>query len=90
MVGRRIAGEYVIVPLAGRGADLDAILNFNRVATFIWERLDGRRSGRQVVTEIVSEFEVNPRTAARDYREFLAKLLDLKAIRSVTPDTRRS
>jgi hypothetical protein len=45
MVGRRIGDEYVLVPLAGRGADLDSILNLNSVAAFVWEQLDGSRSG---------------------------------------------
>ena len=49
MVGRRIGDEYVLVPLAGRGADLDSILNLNRVAAFVWEQLDGRRTGDAVV-----------------------------------------
>ena len=85
MVGRRIAGEYVVVPLAGRGADLDSILNFNRVGAFIWEQLDGERSGRRIVTAMAAHFDVDADTAAGDYLDFLAKLRDLKAVRLVTP-----
>ncbi len=83
MVGRRIAGEYVVVPLAGRGADLDSILNFNRVGAFIWELIDGRRSGRQIVAAVATQFDVDDRTAAADYRDFLRNLQDLKAVRPV-------
>lgn len=84
MVGRRIAGEYVVIPLAGRGADLDSILNFNRVGAFIWEQLDGSQSGRQIVTAMAARFDVDADTAAGDYLDFLAKLCELKAVRLVT------
>jgi hypothetical protein len=84
MVGRRIAGEYVVVPLAGRGADLDSILNFNRAGAFIWEQLDGARSGRQIVAAMTAHFDVEAEKAAGDYLDFLAKLKELKAVRLVT------
>ncbi len=84
MVGRRIAGEYVVIPLAGRGADLDSILNFNRVGAFIWEQIDGHQSGRQIVTTLAARFDVDADTAASDYLDFLAKLRELKAVRLVT------
>jgi hypothetical protein len=79
-VGRRIGDEYVLVPLAGRGADLDSILNLNRVAAFVWEKLDGRRSGRVIVTAIVKQFWVERPQAAADYAELVDTLLELKAI----------
>jgi Coenzyme PQQ synthesis protein D (PqqD) len=83
MVGRKIAEEFVVVPLAGRGADLDSILNFNRVGAFIWELIDGRRTGRQIVAEVATRFDVDDRTAAADYLDFVGKLQELKAVRPV-------
>jgi hypothetical protein len=79
-VGRRIGDEYVLVPLAGRGADLDSILNLNRVAAFVWEQLDGQRSGRVIVAALVKKFEVERLQAATDYVELVEKLLDLRSI----------
>jgi hypothetical protein len=84
MVGRRIAGEYVLVPLVGRGAEVDSILNLNRVAAFIWEALDGRRTGREVVRKMVERFEVEPEVAARDYRDLIGVLRELRAVRPAT------
>lgn len=86
VVGRRIGDEYVLVPLAGRGADLDSILNLNRVAAFIWEQLDGSRTGDDVVRALVERFEVEAPRAETDYLELLAQLRDLKAVVSPTPD----
>jgi hypothetical protein len=80
MVGRRIGDEYVLVPLAGRGADLDSILNLSRVAAFVWERLDGARTGAQVVDAVVERFEVERAEAEADYLELVETLLDVGAL----------
>lgn len=88
MVGRRIGDEYVLVPLAGRGADLDSILNLNRVAAFVWEQLDGKRTGAALVAAVVERFDVDPERAERDSLELLDTLLELKAIVPTAPGGR--
>jgi hypothetical protein len=80
MVGRRIGDEFVLVPLAGRGADLDSILNLRGAATFIWEHLDGARTGAQVVDALVERFEVTRVEAETDYLELLETLVELNAV----------
>jgi hypothetical protein len=80
MVARKIADEFILVPLVGRGADLDAIYSLSKVAAFIWERLDGVRSGRQVVESVVDAFEVAQGRASVDYEELLKDLMEIGAI----------
>ena len=80
VVGRRIGDEYVLVPLAGRGVDLDSILNLNRVGAFIWEQIDGVRTGNDIVSALVARFEVGRPSAEADYLEFLTTLRGLKAV----------
>jgi len=80
MVGRWVAGEFVVVPLRDRAADLDAIYNLSRVAAFIWERLDGRASGQEVVQALVERFEVSEEQAAADYLRFLEQLRSIEAV----------
>jgi hypothetical protein len=87
-VGRRIGDEYVLVPLVARGADLDSILNLNRVAASIWEWFDGQRSGRMIVAAIVKQFRVERPQAAADYAELLDTLLELRAIVPAGPGGR--
>jgi coenzyme PQQ synthesis protein D (PqqD) len=81
MVGRRIGDEYVLVPLAGRGADLDSILNLNRVAAFMWEQLDGARSGGEVVDAVLERFDVERARAEQDYLELVETLVELDAVK---------
>lgn len=80
LVGRRIGEEYVLVPLAGRGADLDSILNLNRVAAFVWEQLDGERSGSEVVEAVLGQFDVERARAEQDYLELIGTLAEIRAV----------
>jgi hypothetical protein len=80
MVGRRVADEYILVPIVGHGAELDGIYNLSRVGAFIWELLDGRHSGEQVLEAMISRFDVDRATAEADYGAFLAKLLSIRAV----------
>jgi hypothetical protein len=82
IVGRRIAGEYVLVPLMGSGAEVDSIFTLNRVGTFIWEHLDGRKSGEDVVDEMGRRFEVGPERAQTDYCDFVRKLQSIRAVKA--------
>jgi hypothetical protein len=83
VVGRRVAGEYVLVPLMGRGIDADGIYTLNRVATAVWEALDGARPGSQVVDLLVHLFEVDQETAGRDYLDLMETLEGIGAVRRV-------
>jgi hypothetical protein len=83
IVGRRISSEYVLVPVVGNGAELDAIYNLNRVGAFIWEQLDGATNGDAIVRAIVDTFEVEADRAAADYREFIEKLESIRALEAI-------
>lgn len=81
IVGRRIAGEYVLVPLVGRGADADFIYTLNRVAAAMWESLDGKATGNDVVRLVVERYEVEPERAGRDYLKLMETLESIDAVR---------
>ena len=83
VVGRRIGDEFVLVPLAGRGADIEDILNLNKVGAFIWEHIDGARNGASVVDALVEHFDVARPEAETDYLDFLTTLRSLKAVVAV-------
>ena len=76
VVARRVGGELVLVPLAGGGADLDGVMSLQGVAPFIWERLDGARTGDTIVDAIVAEYAVERKRAAADYVELVEALRD--------------
>jgi len=79
IVARRIAGEFILVPLVGKGANLDSIYSLNRVGTFIWDRLDGRTTGHALVAALCSQFDVTTPEAEEDFRDFVGTLLEIQA-----------
>lgn len=85
MVARKIADEFILVPIVGRGADVDAIFTLNRVGAFIWDRLDGAMTGEAIVSALVEGFEVDREQAETDYETFLDQLLHIHAVAAVDP-----
>jgi hypothetical protein len=74
LVTRRIAGETILVPVAGDVADLDAIYTLNEVGSFIWHLIDGRRSAQAIAEAVSAEYDVTLEQAARDVDELLTAL----------------
>jgi hypothetical protein len=62
-------GEAIIV-LPERGENH----LLNRIGTHIWDRLDGKRSLREILASIVEEFDVPADRARADLLEFIAAL----------------
>ncbi len=57
VVAREIEGELLIVPLAaGIGDSDDELYTLNPTGQAIWQRLDGRRTLREVAAALVEEF----------------------------------
>jgi len=83
MVSRMVSGEHILVPLASRGADIDSIFNLNETGTFIWERIDGRRTVAEIIALVVSDFQVSRAQATVDCGEFFAQLREARAVEFV-------
>lgn len=73
-VTRSIAGEAIVVPIRGQVGDLDSIYNLNDEASFIWTRIDGRTSVRQIIDALIEVFDVAPQVAERDTLQFIGML----------------
>jgi hypothetical protein len=57
VVAREIEGEIVIVPIAaGIGEAEDELYTLNETGQAIWQKLDGRRTLKEVAASLTSEF----------------------------------
>lgn len=74
LASRVIAGEAVVVSPAD-----SKVHELNAVATFVWERCDGRRSGRELAREVTRAFDVAAGQAEAD----VARLLETLAARGL-------
>jgi hypothetical protein len=80
MVGREFMGEYLLVPLAGKTANLTSIFATNEVGAFIWKQLESPHTQEALVAAIVAEYETTAEQAQRDCGAFLEQLEAVNAI----------
>ncbi|MCK4648720.1 PqqD family protein [bacterium] len=83
IVSRKIAGEFILVPIKQNVGDLESIYTLNEVAARIWELIDGKRKVKEIKDMIVEEFEVAPKEAEKDLIELLQKLEKIEGIKEV-------
>jgi len=83
IVTRKTGNEYVLVPLAGNIADMNSVYTLNETGAFIWEHIDGKNSLSVILDIMIEEFETDRERATTDMIDFIGKLTEWKAIRSI-------
>lgn len=81
IVSRKIADEFILVPIRQKAGDLDNIYTMNEVAARIWELIDGEKRVDEIRNAIVEEFDVETEEVETDLMEFLQQLENVGAIR---------
>ena len=74
VVFRKIADEFVLVPIRKNVADLESIYALNEVGGRIWELIDGKRTTDEIHKIIAEEFDVVPDEAEEDVKNFVKSL----------------
>ena len=80
IVFRKIADEFILVPIRQNVGDLESIYTLNETGARIWELIDGKKKVNDIKDMIVDEFEVPPEKAEKDIIEHLMQLEEIKAI----------
>lgn len=81
VVFREIEGELIIVPLvAGIGEEEDELFTLNETGRAVWQKLDGRRSLKDVVAELRADFKAPPDVIEKDVLGLAAELLKRKML----------
>jgi hypothetical protein len=83
IVFRKVADEFILVPIKQKASDVESIYTMNDVASRIWELINGKRSLKDIKTIIIKEFEVGPEKAEKDLIDFSKQLEKIGAVRSV-------
>lgn len=74
VVGRQVAGEFVLVPVVRNVAEIGSIFVLNEVGSVVWSAVERACVGHDVVELVVQEFEVTPEQAKGDVESFLKDL----------------
>jgi hypothetical protein len=80
IVSRKIADEFILVPIRQNVGDLESIYTLNETAARIWELIDGKIRVEEIREKIVEEFDVTSEEAEKDIIEHLQQLEEIKAI----------
>jgi len=74
VVCRKIGDEYVLIPVKSRLKDDDCLYSFNEIGSLIWDRLDGRNSVDEIVSEITRKSGKKRSVVETDCLEFVKDL----------------
>ena len=80
IVFRKIASEYILVPIRQQVADLNCIYILNEIGALIWEMIDGKSNIEHILKGITAAYDVDEGTAKDDITSFINQLLKIKAI----------
>lgn len=83
VVSRKIANEFILIPIRQNVADLESIYTLNEVGARIWELMDGKMTMREIKEKIIEEFEVTADKAEKDIAEYLQELEKIKAVTEI-------
>ncbi len=80
LVARSIEGEEILVPIVHSGDEVDSIYTLNEVGKFIWERIDGERTFKDIIDAVKDEYEGKAGHMERSVETFVRDLLEIRAI----------
>jgi coenzyme PQQ biosynthesis protein PqqD len=79
-VFRKIGEEYIVVPIASSVADVNSMFSLNETGAAIWDLIDGKRSVRDIVSEIEGEFETDRQQLESDVISFIREMTETKMV----------
>ena len=71
---REIGGDFILVPIGTTAMNMNGLITVDEVGVLIWKGLDSGKSEKEILEEILNEYEVSEDVARADLREFLEKL----------------
>ncbi|MBI5882381.1 MAG: PqqD family protein [Elusimicrobia bacterium] len=79
-VGRRIADEYILVPIREKVGDLRSIFTLNDTAARVWELIDGQRTVGQIKTTLLEEYATTGTEVEADLGTILTQFETIKSV----------
>jgi len=76
IVARDIQGELIIIPITSGIGDLeDEIFTLNETGRAIWEKLDGKKTLKEIAQELARDFEGSLEEIEKDVLGLIRELL---------------
>ncbi len=71
---RKVAGNSIVVAVGKAALDFNGLITLNSTGVFLWKMLVQGAAEEELLTAILSEYEINEATAKTDIAEFIEKL----------------
>ncbi len=82
VVTRKTGKEYILVPVSNNIADMNSVYTLNETGAFIWDQIDGKKTVEEIISALISEYDIENDTAMSDVLSFLEKMNKFLILRS--------
>jgi hypothetical protein len=69
---REVAGQWVVVPLGQRVVEFNGIMTLSESGALLWNSLAKETTVEELVQVVLSEYNIDEKTARADVEEFIA------------------
>ncbi len=77
---RSVAGYYMVVPVGDNALDFNGVINLNESGAFLWRAMEEETTASKMVAALLSEYDVDEKTAEADVQAFIKKMREAKLI----------
>lgn len=74
VVTRKTGNEYVLVPITNNIADMNSVYTLNETGAFIWDQINGKRSVEEIISALITEYDIDEKTASEDLFSFIENM----------------
>ena len=74
IVTRKTGNEYVLVPITNNIADMNSVYTLNETGAFIWEQIDGKRNVEEIISALITEYDIDKQNAESDVFSFIENM----------------
>lgn len=71
---RKIANQYMAVPVGTRTKDLHGMIGLNETGAFLWNLLKDDQTEEKLVEKLMEEYEVDVKRASASVKRFIVEL----------------
>ena len=80
MVTRVIDDETILLPIYKTSEEINCIYTLNKVASRIWELIDGKRTLAEIKKQVLKEFDTTAEEVDKEMEKLLKDLKEIKAV----------
>lgn len=71
---RKVGAQNVVVAVGAESRNFNGIIRLNDTGKFLWEKLSSEISEDELVSAMISEYEIDEATARNDIESFIETL----------------